>query len=387
MRVLIVNRHFGNDQVPTARMAHDLAQELTRNQHRVVLLTSKSAYVSSGSDTANVDGIEVHHVYTFGDKNRLISWCLFLLQAWLRIPLMRWDRCVLMTDPPFLAFAASLFPNRVGKRACWWTMDLYPEMLVQGGWLQPSSRLNRFLRWMNNRILANVAGVVLLGKCQVQKMRQYSRWNERRHIVVPPWDYRSLPKVSREKNRFLQKYSLDCGKIALYAGNLGEGHTFTPIVDAARFLVQAGRKDWMFVFVIRGTKKRSLEAAAECLSAIRILDYQPPDWTPDLLWSADLHLITMNADSKGLVVPSKLYGVLNVEAPVLFVGPPDADTASEIEKYDAGTVLPEDCAGKDVIATMDRLYDESRQRPFARTNADRTGPRRIREFIEKFPSN
>jgi colanic acid biosynthesis glycosyl transferase WcaI len=338
MRVLIVNRHYGNEHVPTGRMAADLAAALLEQGHEVVVLAAPSTYVATAGESARADGVEVRHTVTLGEKYRLFSWILFLLQAWATVPFMRWDRCVLLTDPPFLA-AISIplrhFRTR-NRRVYWWTMDLYPEMLVGSGRIRQSGWINAFLRGINRRIIRALDGVILLGECQLQRMRGYDTWKDDNFLIVPPWDKRPIRKVEPESNRFLAKYGLQSRKVALYAGNLGEGHTYLPLLEAARELQKAGRNDWSLVFVVRGSKKQALMKSAEGLPEIVVLDYQPVDWTSDLLWAADVHLITMNEQSKGLVVPSKLYGILQTEAPVLLIGPKDSDTAREIRRYGAG---------------------------------------------------
>jgi len=228
-----------------------------------------------------------------------------------------------------------------------------------------------------------MGGFVLLGDCQRERMQAYSAWREQDYLIVPPWDLRPIDRVAPETNRFLEKFALRGKKVALYAGNLGEGHTFEPLVRAAEALQAAGREDWAIVFVIRGSKKAPLAAAAEELPVILITDYQPVDWTSDLLWSAHVHLITINAESKGLVVPSKLYGVLQTEAPVLFIGPEDADTAREIRRYHAGESLDEGGSGADIVAALDRLYATSIAGDPERLPPDTTGPDQIAAFVTR----
>ena len=44
MTFLLVNRHFGGDDVPTGRMLADLAMELKKAGHGVTVLASRSKY-------------------------------------------------------------------------------------------------------------------------------------------------------------------------------------------------------------------------------------------------------------------------------------------------------------------------------------------------------
>lgn len=385
MRFLIVNRHYGNDHVPTGRMLRDLTDALLASGHEVVVLAARSSYVATVEAEAASSGAEVCYVPTFGEKYRVVSWGLFLLQAWLRVPFMRWDRCIALTDPPFLASLAILLRpfGGVHRRIFWWTMDLYPEILVSSGRLGEGHPLHRFLRWVNGQIIRRMGGFILLGECQLERFQTYPAWRDRDHLIVPPWDRRSIERVKRADNRFIEKYALAEKKIALYAGNLGEGHTFEPLVRVAEALRDAGRDDWTLVFAIRGSKKTLLAEAAKDLPAIVITDYQPVEWTSDLLWSAHVHLITINAESKGLVVPSKLYGVLETDAPVLFIGPDDADTAREIRRYHAGESLNEERSGPEIVEALDRLHARCIAGDPERLPADTTGPDQIAEFVAR----
>ncbi|MCF6285173.1 MAG: hypothetical protein L3K26_08280, partial [Candidatus Hydrogenedentes bacterium] len=353
--------------------------------HEVVVLTARSSYVATTENDTSSGGAEVHYVPTLGERSRLLSWGLFLIQAWLRVPFMGWDRCVVLTDPPFLASLAVLLRPCWGRhvRMFWWTMDLYPEILVSSKRLNEESLFHRFLRQVNNQIIRRMGGYIFLGDCQLERFQTYPAWKNQDYILVPPWDRRPIDRVARDENRFLDAFALKDKKVALYAGNLGEGHTFAPLVRAAEALRDAGRDDWVLMFVIRGSKKALLVDAAQDLPAIVITDYQPVEMTSELLWSAHVHLITINAESKGLVVPSKLYGVLQTEAPVLFVGPDDADTAREIRHYHAGESLEEDCDGTDIVAALDRLHERCVVGDPDRLPPDTTGPTQIVDFVTR----
>ena len=93
MRILIVNRHYGNEHVPTGRMINDLAATLHEKGHEVTVLTARSSYAVTAGAVSISTGINVCYTFTLGEKYRLVSWVLFLVQAWARIPFMQWDRC------------------------------------------------------------------------------------------------------------------------------------------------------------------------------------------------------------------------------------------------------------------------------------------------------
>jgi glycosyltransferase involved in cell wall biosynthesis len=73
---------------------------------------------------------------------------------------------------------------------------------------------------------------------------------------------------------------------------------------------------------------------------VRFLPFQPRERLAESLSAADLHLVTMQEAMEGLVVPSKLYGVLAAGRPALFLGPEGSEAARVVEEHDCGTVLP-----------------------------------------------
>ncbi len=355
MRILAINRFFGNDEVPTGRMLRDLSDCLLRQGHRVTVLSTRSHYRMGGKITDTPPGITLRRLWTAGEKNRLLSWFLFWLQAAFLTPFLRWDRCVFLTDPPFLTVIPALnrLLGKTGQKVYWWTMDLYPEAPVADGLIKKGGWLHQLLSWGNDLGIRYLSGVICLGQAQRRRLSAYRHWRREAgfSLVVPPWDYRPIPPVSPGENYFLEENALSGYKIALYAGNLGKAHFYSKLLQAARFMA-GPYPDWKFVFVVRGSLRENLERESGDLLNVILMDYQAPELTADLLRAATVHVITMKPGWEGIVVPSKLYGILKTRAPVLFIGPEESDTAREIEKYQAGAVLPSGTSGERVAQEL-----------------------------------
>src|ERR1035437_2457921 len=132
MRVLLINRFFGGQQTPTSRMLRDVAVELHRQGHEVAVLASKSNYAGSRGVFSDDDKeFTVRHVRELRG-GRMLRWGSFWLRTLPWLASRRWDRCLLLTDPPFLPFAAWLTHvcRAPEQRLYWWTMDIYPEALM-----------------------------------------------------------------------------------------------------------------------------------------------------------------------------------------------------------------------------------------------------------------
>jgi len=302
-------------------MLWDVGMVLAKQGHQVTVLSSSGAYARPLEGHENrKEAFQITQVGNLG-RGRLLNWTWFWLRAMLRIPTSKWDRCLILTDPPFMLVAARLarFWTRRSRKVYWWTMDLYPEALEASGILGASHPVTRLLRCMNEIGLSAVNGVIVLGPHQLVRLMRYKHWrgDEKFAIVVPPWDPRPIDRVSPSENRVKKRLGLVGQKVALYAGNLGEGHCFQEILEAARWLHEQGRTDWFFVFVVRGSGKALLEARSVPLPNVRIMGYLPESETALLLWSATVHLITMKPGWEGVIVPSKLYSSMQTASPVL----------------------------------------------------------------------
>src|ERR1035438_7373786 len=176
MRILLVNRYYGGQHVPTGRMLQDLAEELSRRGYEVDVLTSAATYAPTDTPLTGTGTVIVRRLWT-GGSSRVLSWLLFWLQISVRIPWTRWERCVVLTDPPFMiavAWLARTFGQPKGFY--WWTMDLYPEALVANGLLPSGSWRNRLLAWVNEVGLRSAAGVICLGQRQRQRLAAYKNF-------------------------------------------------------------------------------------------------------------------------------------------------------------------------------------------------------------------
>jgi glycosyltransferase involved in cell wall biosynthesis len=126
----------------------------------------------------------------------------------------------------------------------------------------------------------------------------------------------------------------------MYSGNMGLAHPFDAVLDAAERL-QETHEDVRFLFVGEGPRKADLQSQAKRrrLSNVSFLPFQPYEHLARSLSAADLHLVTMEPEAEGLVVPSKMYGALAAGRPALFLGPEKSEAARLVREQDCGAVL------------------------------------------------
>ena len=65
----------------------------------------------------------------------------------------------------------------------------------------------------------------------------------------------------------------------------------------------------------------------------------PIDCLNESLNRADICIVTLNPGFEGLLVPSKIYGIMAVGRPVLYIGPPEGEIPSLIRNHRMGWIV------------------------------------------------
>lgn len=129
---------------------------------------------------------------------------------------------------------------------------------------------------------------------------------------------------------YRQELQLAPGQVvALYSGNMGGKQGLEILAAVARLLVD--QVNLVFVFCGNGAGRADLLARCKSLPNVRFIDLQPVSRLPDLLATADIHLLPQRADAADLVMPSKLTGMLASARPVVATAHAGTDLATVVE--------------------------------------------------------
>jgi colanic acid biosynthesis glycosyl transferase WcaI len=132
----------------------------------------------------------------------------------------------------------------------------------------------------------------------------------------------SEPAVDPEVVRAIRS---DFKFVLVHAGNLGFYGAWETLVQAARKLSGEGIG---LIFVGDGAQRGKIEAAAAGCANVRFLPFFPASKIASVLASADAHVVTIKRGLEGVIVPSKMYGILTAGKPILAVTPRETDVAS-----------------------------------------------------------
>jgi glycosyltransferase involved in cell wall biosynthesis len=113
--------------------------------------------------------------------------------------------------------------------------------------------------------------------------------------------------------------------VLLHAGNLGFYGAWDAIIAAARKLEN---ENIGFVFVGDGAERSRLEKLAAGATNVRFLPFFPSSEIPSVLASPDAHIVTIKRGLEGVVVPSKMFGIIAAGKPIVAFAAPETDVAA-----------------------------------------------------------
>lgn len=348
-RIVFVNRYFSPDESATSRMLSDLAFRLAQRGVSVSVVTSRQLYQNPEAALPareNLRGVDVHRVWTATHgRSRLLGRALdygtFHIAAAVELVriLNRGDLVVAKTDPPLVSITAAVAASWHGACLINWLQDLFPEVasvLAPGSVPKPiAAALLAARDWSLRAAVMNVT------LSEGMQSRLIARGvGKDRVTVVPNWaNVDEVAPMPAEHSRTRRRLGLEGTFVVGYSGNLGRAHEFDTLMGAARLL--QSDPDIAFLITGAGARASALQQATQeaGLTNITFQDYQPPELLSDSMAAADIHFVSLLPALEGLIVPSKIYGILAAGRPALFVGDTGGDVARLIREFQCGIVV------------------------------------------------
>ena len=356
MKLIFLNRYFHPDVSATSQMLSSLAFHLAAEGAEVHVVTSRQCYDNPSAGLPSrqeIAGVRVHRVRTSGFgrgslPGRALDYASFYVSATIGLAKLvrRGDIVISKTDPPVISFPASVLAHARGARLANWLQDLFPEIAERVGVrLLHTGGLARAARDFS---LRNAALNVVIG--ERMRMRVQSIPGVAPVRVIHNWaDGTRIVPIPREDNPAREAWGLSGKFVVSYSGNMGRAHEFETVLDSASAL--RGNEGVVFLFIGGGHHYHRLqdESRNRGLPNVRFQPYQPLEGLGASLCAGDVHLITPAPSMEGLVVPSKLYGILAAGRPAINVGDPSGEVAGILEAAKAGFTVP---TGNPVLLTQ-----------------------------------
>ncbi|HEY3028286.1 MAG TPA: glycosyltransferase family 4 protein [Pyrinomonadaceae bacterium] len=338
MKILLLNQCFRPDVVSTAQYLTDLATALTERGHSVTVVAGRRGYDNpdlrfSKRETWNSIRIIRLSTLGLGKKGRLhraLDFASFFVSCVMRLALLpRFDVVIALTSPPLISWLGAMFVRIKGGRLLFWVMDLNPDEAIAAGWLKSNSVAARVLEWFLRSSMHHSAKIVVLDRFVKQRVLDKGIW-EAKISIIPPWSHDRSNDGSHDeavrydeqaRNSFRNRHGLNGKHVVMYSGNHSPCHPLDSLLKAAASLRE--REDIAFCFVGGGSEQDKVRAFARVheLQNILCLPYQPLQDLSASLSAADLHVVVMGDAFAGILHPCKIYNILAVGCPFLYIGP------------------------------------------------------------------
>jgi putative colanic acid biosynthesis glycosyltransferase WcaI len=377
MRILLVNLYFPPDTSATAKVAESMVRALAQS-HEVTVLCGRPSYdptarrpwklfrtervaaKSSGREftVIRVGSTDYPRIQM---RRRVFNYLSYTALAFLRGLFVRTDVIFSMTDPPFAGILAAMLATCKGKPLIYDIQDLYPDMAVAGSIVEPGL-LSRIWEKLHRWSLRRAARIIVLG--EDMRARIISKGIDANKIAIVrnalqiPESVPSAESIHPALNdEVIRAIRGNFDFVLLHAGNLGFYGAWDTLIAAAR---QLETDNVGLVFVGDGAERGRLKTLAAGAKNIRVLPFFPAGEIPSVLAAADLHVVTIKRGLEGVVVPSKMFGILSAGKPILAVAPAETDVATLGARHGFGVCANPDDPGELVSAVRQLVADPAK---------------------------
>ena len=343
MKILLLNQTFYPDVAATAQYLRELATALVEQGHEVTVVCARRAYdhpktIYPARETWR--GVRIYRVYSsrFGKKarwHRAVDFASFVFSSCARLLFLpRHDVVVALTTPPLISFIGAWRAKLWRAKFCYWVMDMNPDEAIAAGWLRADSFVTKMLERMSRFSFRQAGRIIALDRFMRDRIVAKGIAPEK-IAVLPPWSQDQDVRFDvAGREQFRRQHGLAGKYVVMYSGNHSPVHPLDTLMQAAERL----EDDLVikFCFVGGGSEFKRVQhwAKAGKRTNVLCLPYQPLAQLSASLSAADAHVVVMGEAMLGIVHPCKIYNMLAVGAPVVYVGPQPSHITEILDRLD-----------------------------------------------------
>jgi len=374
-KILIISEPFYPQVAAIGQLLTDLSEDLIEAGFQVKVVTGNPNNIFNKNNRIprkeNYKGIKIVRLKntTFSKYRmvgRILNYLTFHFLVYFNVLFCeRPDLVFVLSTPPFISFSGLMLKVFKGSKVIYNVQDLFPDLAVELGKLKNKHFIG-FLKKLSELIVKKADKVVVVGEYMEKKIREEllggtsestsagANTSTNNHIItIHNWADGDKIKVIKDEdvdtdkstdteNNYLKKeWGLEGKFVVLYSGNIGYLHEFDTVITAAENLAKAGLKEIVFVFIGEGIKKEYIEEKIreKDLNNILFFPYQPREILSYSLGLADISLVTLEKGFEGMVVPSKIYGILASGRPVIAVVGGESEIVEIIREGNCGKIV------------------------------------------------
>jgi colanic acid biosynthesis glycosyl transferase WcaI len=398
-KLLVVGLNYAPDFIGIPKYTTELCEELARRGHQVSVVTAPPYYPAwqvpdaykGGWRRELRNGVDVIRAPIFVPSNpggltrllHLLSFSVSALPVALWTALRQQPGAILCVAPSLLSAPVALAAARLSGAKAW--------LHIQDFEVDAAFELGMLKGDRARRIAQSVEGLLFKAFDRVSTISEIMRRllvskgvAESAAIELRNWvDVDTI--VVRHDSQTLYREELAIPQdhvVALYSGNMAGKQGLEVLADVAVRLEVLGGKITLLLCG-QGPLKSVLQNGCAGLKNVRFIDLQPTERLPELLATADIHLLPQRAEAADLVLPSKLTGMLASGRPVVAMADAGAGLAAEVEG--CGLIVPPGDAQAMTDAILQLAGDKALSRQLALCARERAEQRwRMSAVIDGF---
>jgi len=352
MKILLISAYFPPDTGSASHLFYELGKALSDQGHKITVITGIPSYHVQGPldrykgknwIRENVNGMDVLRVALPQLPRQLMvaralwqfSGAFAFLFAGLKVA--RQDITFVYYPPQPLGLTGWALKKLSRIPVVLNVQDLFPQSIIDLGLLK-NPWIIRIFETME-RFIYRQADVITVHS---EGNRQYvinKGASVEKVIVIPNWVDTDFIRPSERINEFRREHGLVDAFIVSFAGVLGYSQDIDVILQAAK-LTEEQQIFWLIVG--DGVEKARLQLKAKEmeLKNVKFLPMQPREKYPSILHASDIGLVTLYADVKTPVVPSKIQSIMAAGRPVVASLSLSGDAPKLISEAGCGLCVP-----------------------------------------------
>lgn len=329
IKLSVLTQFFPPDYAATGQLIEELVKQLRKQGVDIEVFTSQPGYAFSShtapavewTDQIRIQRSRTAQIWPGRIRGKTINGVLYTLRAMLYL-LRAWRRnniLLITTAPPFLPVIGYLGYLLFRLPYVCVLYDLYPDIAIALGIVSKRHWLVRLWRGINKQVWLKAKGIIVLSPVMKQQLVAHCPEVADKISIIHSWaNPEAIVPIVKQENWFAWKYNLVNKFTVLYSGNMGRCHDIDTILETAK---QLQDEPIQFVCIGGGAKREELimEVNRLGLNNFTFLPYQDQQVLPYSLTACDLSLVSVDATTEGLIVPSKFYSALASGRPIAVI--------------------------------------------------------------------
>jgi glycosyltransferase involved in cell wall biosynthesis len=273
-------------------------------------------------------------------QKRALFEIIFAIRTFLALltRLSRGDVVLTVTAPFILPYAVTAAARLKRARTILILHDLYPDVLVMAGLLQPQSIVSKIIRAANGLMFRALNAIVIIGRDMEHLLMRYKGMKRDKMMFIPNWATLS-PGIRPVAPDNVYRSHCNAAFVVGLSGNLGFTHDPDVVFDSALLLQNDPGIHFLLSGWGMGFERLKARQADAALTNVTLVDRVPEERLEEFLSAADIWVIPYRRNVAGVSVPSRFYNLLAIGRPVLIISEPDAEAALTVSENGLGWVI------------------------------------------------